>query len=258
MYRSLIIGSALIISVAVLASCVTGSTTNTATGKTPVSRSKQPVMVVNGENVYSSDIIAFPSMRGALRQYIYRVGLAQEGRKKGITVDEQKLADLIEAEKELASGRNQTWQEYLAKANKTEEEFIDEKKADLIFDGLVAANTDTSEERLREFWEEHKEDTIDKYIKEYYLPESERESLTFEDCRDFVYLRVLQHEYFPKADALFKRLFDEAELKLLCFDTEDEAKHHEDLILYDIKRQAEEEAREAQEEAASLLESAEE
>jgi hypothetical protein len=128
----------------------------------------------------------------------------------------------------------------------TEEELIEEKKADVLFDQLVAVDIDTSDEVLREFWDENQEDTVSRYMDRYFLPESERESLTFEDCKEFVRERVLQRELFPKSDALFKRLFYDATLELLCFASDEEADHYEDLILYDVQEQLKAEAEEAQ------------
>lgn len=232
--------------VVALCGCTTSGSGGQSTASSGVAPDSQAIMIINGEKIYPAELLSFPVIRGPLRQYIYRVSLAQEARKRGITVDEDRLDEVMAGEKELALNRDQTWQEYLDELNQTEEELREEKKADVIFDQLVAEDVDTSDAALQKFWDENKADTIDRYIKKYFLPDSEREKLTFEDCKDFVRERLLQREMFPKSDALFKRLFNEATLELLCFSSEEEADHFENLILYDLQEQIKEQAEEAQ------------
>jgi len=234
---------------AMLCGCVTSGSGKQSTVSGGVPANSQAIMIINGEKIFPAELLSFPVIRGPLRQYIYRVSLAQEAKKRGITLDESRLEEVVQGEKELALNRDQTWEEYLDELNQTEAELIEEKKADVLFDQLVAADVDTSDEALRKFWDENKADTIDRYIKKYFLPDSERDKLTFEDCKDFVRERVLQREMFPKSDALFKRLFNDSTLELLCFSSDEEANHFENLILYNLQEQIKAEAEEAQQQA---------
>jgi hypothetical protein len=121
-----------------LGGCVPSANGKQATTGTAAASASRPVMIVNGEEILAADLIAFPSIRNPLRAYIYRVSLAQEVKRRGVAVAEDKMKERVEAEKQLASSREQTWEEYLADMNYTEEEFIAEAKDELLLDELVA------------------------------------------------------------------------------------------------------------------------
>jgi hypothetical protein len=104
---------------------------------------------------------------------------------------------------------------------------------------------------LRKFFEANKEDTINRYLKEFFLPESERGTVTFEVCKEFVRKLVLQQGIFPARDALIRKLINGAELELLCFGSEVEAAHFENLILNDVRERMNAEAEEAKSQAAA-------
>lgn len=246
-----IAGTLALILLMLVAGCVTSGGSNQTSPGTTKPVADPPIMIVNGEKINAADLLAFPPFRSPLRAYIYRVNLALEAERRGITADEGKLNERVEAQKQLAFDREQTWQEYLDEMNYTEAEFIAEKRDELLLEELVAADIDTSDAALREFFEANEEETINRYLKEYYLPESERGKLTFEDCKEFVRERKLQHEMFPARDALIRKLINNAELELLCFASAEEAEDFEDLILNKVRDQMNAEAEEAQSQAAA-------
>lgn len=238
-----------------VAGCVFSSGSNQAgasstAGDAAVARGSQPIMIVDGENIFPADLMAFPAFRNPLRAYIYRISLAQAIKQAGVTVSDDKLNERVEAEKDVAAQRQQSWEDYLADMNYTEEEFIAEKKDELLLDALIAQDIDTSDEALKQFYDANKEDTLKRYFKKYYMPEAERDKVTFDDVKDFVRDLKLQKETFPVRNEKIREIINNATLKILCFDSKELNEHYEDLILNDVRDRMNEKAEEAKANAA--------
>jgi hypothetical protein len=236
----------------VLAGCVmsnSGQGQAAGTGS-KVASGSSPIMIVDGEDVYSADLVAFPAIRNVLRAYIYRVSLAQEAKKRGVTVSEDKLNERIQNEKDsVTDNRHQTWQEYLDDMNYTEDEYVAEKRDEMLLDELIALDIDTSDEALREYYDANKEDTLKRYFKDFYMPESERDKVGFDDVKDYVRDLKVQKETFPVRTEKVRELINNASLKILCFDSKELNEHYEDLILNKVREQMNAKAEEAKQAA---------
>jgi len=235
----------------ILGACVLSSSGQSAGTSSKVASGSKPIMIVDGENVYAADLLAFPAIRNPLRAYIYRVSLTQEARRLGVTVSEDKLNERIENEKKsVADNRQQTWQEYLDDMNYTDEEYIAEKRDELLLDELIALDIDISDEALRSYFDANKDDTLRRYFKDFYMPESERDKVTFEDVKDYVRDLKLQKETFPVRTEKIRELINSATLEMQCFDSRELNEHYEDLILNDVREQMNINAEAAKQQAA--------
>ncbi len=237
------------------AGCVVSSGTDTAatSGTLAASPAKGAgaVMSINGEEVYAADLLSSPVIRGFLRQYIFYLAVEQEAVAQDVTVDPALLEERIEAVKQSVYDNGEEWDLYLAEQSITDDEFRENVRSSLLFDALVEARIDLSEEKLRQVFDEERTEIINEYMRNHHYPDSMRSSVTFEDCRETVKEKIKRRDGFPVMDELNKRLLRDASFEILCMESEEDAEKYEYLILEIVNDQLRREEEAAAEAAAA-------
>ena len=192
------------------------------------------VMKVNGDPIPAAEVLSSNYVRDGLRQFIYFHNLRKIAAEEGITADPQEIDEHIALLKQRLAERGDTWEGYLAQLMITEDEYRANLEESLLQDGIVEKRVGVTDEKMRKVWTDQEEKVVSEYMKENFLPESERDTVTYEMCHDILFLKVLRIEGVPILGDLQAELIDTATLEMTCMSDED-AQFYEFLILDSAK-----------------------
>lgn len=177
-----------LLAMSLLIGCVTpegnGSSGNTVPGS--VKGKPGGTIVVCGETFTLGDLLQHPVFRQSFQQFITLQQIYVEASKQGITITDEELDEAIEEQKQNIEGAGQSWDTFMEMQGFTIEEFKQMIRTQKLFEKLMEAKLDFSEENLKDYWEKNKDAIVTQHIKTNFLPDTERETLTMEDCTETI------------------------------------------------------------------------
>jgi hypothetical protein len=206
-----------LLALSLLAGCVAPEDGgSTGGGKTAGARAGKGggTITVCGEKFTLGDIVEHPMFRQSLRQFVTLQQLYAEASKKGITITDEQLNEELNKQKEQITSSGQSWDEFLKMQGMSEDEVKQMLKTQKMFEALIDTKLDLSDERLKKYWEENKDQILTQHIQANFLPESERQTLTYETCIDTIKESIRQKEGFQFQQELMDELTLNATLDL--------------------------------------------
>jgi hypothetical protein len=212
---------------------------------------RQAIMTVNGRKVYADELLKSMVTRNALRQFASICTLKEQAAKKGIKIDPAKLKARIEEQKAQMVSMGQDWQTALSEQGITEKDVEDQIGMGMLFEALVNSMVEVTDEQIKATWEKNKDQIITQYLTENKLPDTEKPKVTFEQCKQIATdMCKSENGNGKQADAL-DTLTQETMLTLDAIQDPTERKLYEDLVINNVKKQAEKKKQEAAKNAAA-------
>lgn len=196
-----------------------------------VSSNVKPVMKVCGRDIAAADLLRSPTIRRGMRDFIRAIALEEEAAKQGAQVDPADLAAQRERILNSVTSSNRTWDEYLLAQNMTDKEWEDKARLGLLTVRLAELRAGITEDDYLEKWETDTESVVAEYLRKYNAPESERDRITYEDCRLVLKDLVFREKAMLHHEDIQAELLNNASLDLAAIFSADEAAKYENLIL---------------------------
>jgi hypothetical protein len=214
--------------------CVVPGNTGSKQGNAASSKVK-PVMKVCERDITAADLLRSPAIRQGMRDLIQSIALEQEAARQGAQVDPADLAAQRERTMYTVISSNRTWDEFLSSQNKTDEEWEDKARLGLLIVRLAELRAGITEDDYLERWETDRDGVVAQYIRQYHAAESERDKITYEDCRMILKDLVFKEKAILHHEDIKAELLNNATLDLAAIFSADEAAKYEDLILYSVQ-----------------------
>lgn len=223
------------------AGCVTPSSGTGQTGGTKIfgGGSRQPVLSVNGRKVYADELLKSLVMRNALRQFASVCTLKEEATKKGIKLDPAKVKARIEEQKSQMVKMGQDWQTWLDEQGVTEKDVEDQISMGMLFEALVNSMVEVTDAQVKATWDKNKDQIITQYLTENKLPDTEKPKVTFEMCKQIATDMAKRENGSGKQGDAVDELTAKTMLTLDGIQDPAERKLYEDLVINNVKKQAE-------------------
>jgi hypothetical protein len=199
------------------------------------------VMSVNGREITAKELLSSPMMRQSIKQFLIADALMREAGKEGLTADEEAINDQIENIEQDALSQGMTIEEYLAQQFMTIEDVKESIRMQQMFNKLIEARSVVTDSDRDDYWAEHGDEVKYAHARDNHLTEAEATELTREDVLETLDERIRLEKENVTRQGLMEGLINGIDLKVLVFDSRDEAKNLEDLIINSSKTDQEEE-----------------
>jgi hypothetical protein len=117
----------------------------------------------------------------------------------------------------------------------TEDELRIQMGGQLYFEAIVDTLFEITEQDLQDSWARDQDAILDKYLRDNHLPDSERQTVTFEECKESIEEWARNAKRFDYQQEAFDLLLSSTEISLTCIADSARRKQYEDLILNNIK-----------------------
>jgi hypothetical protein len=214
--------------------CVVPGNTGGKENNTASSDAK-PTMKVCGRDIAAADLLSSPALRRGLRDFIRSIALEEEAAKQGAQVDPADLAAMRERIQNTVISSNKTWDDFLSAQSMTDAEWEEQARLSLLTVKLAELRAGITEDDYLEKWETDSEDVVAEYMRKYYAPESERDRITYEDCRLIIKDLTFREKAMQHHEDIQMELLNNATLDLSDAFSADKAAKYEDLILYSVQ-----------------------
>jgi hypothetical protein len=171
-------------------------------------------IVVCGESFTLGDLLEHPMFRQSFKQFITLQQLYAEASKAGINVTDEELTKEVDKQKEQITSSGQSWEEFLKMQGMTEDEVKQMVKTQKLFEKLLDNKLNLTEENMRKYFDENKEQVLTAHIQSNFLPESERPNLKYEDCIDAIKEGIRSRDGYQYQQELMDELTLNATLDL--------------------------------------------
>jgi hypothetical protein len=144
---------------------------------------KDVQLLVNGRTVSMEELIKSPVIRQSVMSYVMLDTLNGEFSRRNLKLDQKKIDEEVQKQKDSAVQQGITWEEYLDRISMSEKDLMESLRVQQMFEGLVKAMANVTDEDVQKAWDKAKDQIISNYVSANHLPDSERAKLTFEDCK---------------------------------------------------------------------------
>ncbi len=221
-----------LLAMSLLIGCVTpdgSGSGNTASGS--VKGKSSGTINVCGETFALGDLLQHPVFRQAFTQFITLQQLFAEASKQGITITDEELNAAIDEQKKQIEESGQSWDDFLEMQGLSLDELKQMLKTQKLFEKLMDAKLDFSDENLKEYFDKNKDAILNQHIQTNFLPETERATLTWESCKETTKELMRSQLGFTHQQEIMDSLMLNATIDLSGALPADKAKEIEQILL---------------------------
>ncbi|MCC7478471.1 SurA N-terminal domain-containing protein [bacterium] len=226
----------------VLASCVPPGSTGTGGGGGAVA------MQINNRPITTEQLLSSPFLRESLRNLIFFETMVATAQEAGVTIDEKEIDKTFEEQKaQYSMGDAQGWQDFLSQNMSTEEEFKNQIRSSMYFEGLIKKKVNVTEDDIKKSWDTDANIIRDVHAQQNAIPEAEKAALTFEQVKETIKLRLESMKGMEAQEQVMQDIITKASVKISGISDKTKAQLLEDLILNNEKKRLEETMKEREE-----------
>jgi len=219
--------------------CTTPGATSGA-GGSPV------LFKVNGHPVTAEQFFSSQAARGAVQQYVMLESMKQEAAKYGAKVEDKELNDKIaDFKKQVTTGGNQSWDEFLKSSGMTEQEFVQRQRDMMLFQALQKKRVNVTDDEVKKVWDTDKTALVNEYAAKNHLPDSDKAKVTYDQVKDIARDRVEMNKVGMMQDEIMADIILNGKLEMTSIPDSAKAKTLEEEILGDQQKHAREQKEKA-------------
>lgn len=216
----------------VLASCVPPGSGGTGGGGGGAA-----VLTINNRPITADQLISSPFIRESLRNLVFYESMVDAAKKAGVTIDEKEVDKTFDEQKQqFAAGDAKGWQEFLAQNMATEDEFKNQIRSQMYFQGLVKKRVEVTEDEMKDSWAKEKDDIIAVYAQQNHIPEADKAKVTYEQAKDTIKSRLEAMKGMQAQEQVMQEVVSQATFVINAMSDKEKAKLIEDLVLNNEKK----------------------
>ncbi len=228
----------------VLASCVPPGSSGTggAGGGGAVA------MQINGRPITTEQLLSSPFLRESLRNLIFFETMVATAQEAGVTIDEKEVDKTFEEQKaQYSMGDAAGWNDFLSQNMSTEDEFKNQIRSSMYFDGLIKKKVNVTEDDIKKSWDNEAAIIRDVYAQQNAIPDADKAALTFDQVKDTIKMRLESMKSMEAQEAVMQDIIGKAEVKLSGISDKTKSELLENLIINNEKKRLEETMKEREE-----------
>lgn len=221
----------------VLASCVPpgSSGTSSSGGGSP------EVLQINGRGITADQMLSSPFMRESLRNLIFFETMVSTAKEAGVEIDEKEVDKTYEEQKaQYSMGDASGWKDFLSQNMSTEEEFKNQIRSSMYFDGLLKKKVNVTDAEIKASWDSEASIIKDVHAQQNAITPEEKDKLTFEQVKETIKARLESMKALQAQEEVMQDIITKATVKLTAIKDKEKAQLLEDLIINNERTRMEE------------------